>query len=605
MMRLAQLALVLLFVISINSGTEGAAEIGRLPTLQHGVRGTLFALDETTFFIRNFEYDGQGPTVYVYIFRRGVTVSRFQNGGGIKINWRDQSSNGRINVRYTGSNITVSLRDQRGGDTGLTMDDIGTFTIWCERFQVFFTRINIPQGLVFTTPVPLQYCAQLTTNFQVSWTVDADSDIGTFELCSCIDSDQYMSFGISGDDTRTNMVGADVVVAWVGQDGVANAVDYYLTSRQQCRGGSGVCPDDMITSNGGGSQDIVNITGEVMNRQTCVQYSRRLTTDDSRYDRPILANQSQFIVWAYGPRANEEGLGDLALFHTEYPRNGANYQLNFNTTPPGNLACVGTPVCEVEEICGWTGQRITAMEPTTFRVRIGPSGGLRGYEYITGQSGWGIALFVDGMLAPVLRVRRNVTYTFIVEAGDDVNDGPNYHPFYITNSIDGGILLDTPEQRTMKNEVVYAGFDVDTNTPLAAGRHCQHVETSSSGNVATSCSSSLEDYLNTLTVSCEGDESEAAILTWTPDDNTPDLVYYQCANHFHLGWSIEVMNGTDSGKGNTTDPGMGNTTDPGMGNNTDRNTTMTGGSLVMSSQMMGVWLLLTITILSLFAVIHL
>jgi len=42
-----------------------------------------------------------------------------------------------------------------------------------------------------------------------------------------------MAFGISGDDTRTFMVGADVVVAWVGQDGVANAVDYYLSERQQ------------------------------------------------------------------------------------------------------------------------------------------------------------------------------------------------------------------------------------------------------------------------------------------------------------------------------------------------------------------------------------
>ena len=42
-----------------------------------------------------------------------------------------------------------------------------------------------------------------------------------------------MSFGISGDDSRTFMVGADVVVAWVGQDGVASAVDYYLTGRQQ------------------------------------------------------------------------------------------------------------------------------------------------------------------------------------------------------------------------------------------------------------------------------------------------------------------------------------------------------------------------------------
>ena len=42
-----------------------------------------------------------------------------------------------------------------------------------------------------------------------------------------------MAFGISGDDTRTFMVGADVVVTWVGQDGVANAVDYYLNERQQ------------------------------------------------------------------------------------------------------------------------------------------------------------------------------------------------------------------------------------------------------------------------------------------------------------------------------------------------------------------------------------
>jgi len=63
----------------------------------------------------------------------------------------------------------------------------------------------------------------------------------------------------------------------------------------------------------------------------------------------------------------------------------ANFQINFNVNPPGNLACVGTPVCVVEEICGWTGQTITAMDATTFRVKIGPSGGLRGYEYITGK----------------------------------------------------------------------------------------------------------------------------------------------------------------------------------------------------------------------------
>lgn len=41
-----------------------------------------------------------------------------------------------------------------------------------------------------------------------------------------------MAFGISGSDTRTDMIGADVVVVYV-KNGVANAVDYLLTERQQ------------------------------------------------------------------------------------------------------------------------------------------------------------------------------------------------------------------------------------------------------------------------------------------------------------------------------------------------------------------------------------
>lgn len=69
----------------------------------------------------------------------------------------------------------------------------------------------------------------------------------------------------------------------------------------------------------------------------------------------------------------------------------------------------------------------------------------------TGLSGWGIAYYIDNTLIPVLKLRRNVQYTFIVEAGNDPNDGPRYHPFYITNSIDGGILLDTPEQRMVNS----------------------------------------------------------------------------------------------------------------------------------------------------------
>ena len=53
-------------------------------------------------------------------------------------------------------------------------------------------------------------------------------------------------------------------------------------------------------------------------------------------------------------------------------------------------------------------------------------------------------------MVPVLKLKRGVTYTFIVEAGNDPDDGPRYHPFYITDSIDGGILLDSPEDRMVR-----------------------------------------------------------------------------------------------------------------------------------------------------------
>ena len=70
---------------------------------------------------------------------------------------------------------------------------------------------------------------------------------------------------------------------------------------------------------------------------------------------------------------------------------------------------------------------------------------------VSGLSGWGIAYYINDTMIPVLRLRRNLTYTFIVEAGNDPNYGLNNHPFYITESKDGGILLDAPERRMLVN----------------------------------------------------------------------------------------------------------------------------------------------------------
>lgn len=50
-------------------------------------------------------------------------------------------------------------------------------------------------------------------------------------------------------------------------------------------------------------------------------------------------------------------------------------------------------------------------------------------------------------------------------------------------------------------------------------------------------------YQRSLTLKC--DEGEPGIITWTPDSNTPDTVYYQCFTHRYLGWKINVLDSCD------------------------------------------------------------
>ena len=65
----------------------------------------------------------------------------------------------------------------------------------------------------------------------------------------------------------------------------------------------------------------------------------------------------------------------------------------------------------------------------------------------TGRAGWGIAWYINGTLIPELIVERNKTYTFIVEGGTNPNALPNYHPLYISDSIGGGRLQNTQQER--------------------------------------------------------------------------------------------------------------------------------------------------------------
>lgn len=56
-----------------------------------------------------------------------------------------------------------------------------------------------------------------------------------------------MTFGLSGDDSKSAMIGGDVVVAWVDKETFkGHAEDYYLKDKSQCSGPTGSCPDNRL-----------------------------------------------------------------------------------------------------------------------------------------------------------------------------------------------------------------------------------------------------------------------------------------------------------------------------------------------------------------------
>jgi len=112
------------------------------------------------------------------------------------------------------------------------------------------------------------------------------------------DDNEYMSFGVSPDTQKSIMVGGDVVVAWVNRaNGKGYAQDYFLDAKSQCSGNRGSCPDTRLNEN---TNSIRLLNAAIVNDYSIVTYQRPLKAADS-FDRPILTNGSQAIIWAIGP----------------------------------------------------------------------------------------------------------------------------------------------------------------------------------------------------------------------------------------------------------------------------------------------------------------
>lgn len=131
--------------------------------------------------------------------------------------------------KYTGETITLELP----GDMNIfEIDWISIFDLETnENFGslIISDGLNVPPSLIKIQPhtSSLPNCRQLHKDFRISWEVFGPQI--TIQLAGQVMEDEYMSFGISGSDSSSQMMGSDVAVAYI--DGARGyVVDYNITS---------------------------------------------------------------------------------------------------------------------------------------------------------------------------------------------------------------------------------------------------------------------------------------------------------------------------------------------------------------------------------------
>lgn len=492
--------------------------------------------DKRTLVLKNFYYDGSAPDAF---FLAGKGESPRPDGTKIP----DETGSVRKLRGYVNATVHLTLPGE------LTVDDIDWFAVYCITYTEIFIQAKIPKDLNVPPNIKLLLkessvqaqqtsgdfanCEAIISNrIQVGWHLQTDTI--TFHVRAQTVPGQWTAFGISGDKDRSAMVGADVAVIFVRRDHSRVSVsDYYLLSKAQCSSNGGVCPDTRV----GGTEDLQLVSARYENGIVDVVYSRKLATADSN-DKTIAPTGRVAVVAAQGPTNMDQP--DTVLYHTMVvTRDDTFLQFNRNAErhcPP--LAPVLPAPAEGRTVFG--GRDIWKnFNVTTFRAQIGPTGGSRGYEKVTGQSGWGISWWINEELIPVLHVERGKTYTFVVEGGVDPSNSARYHPFYITDSSKGGGSKENPAVLGKPGHLLLAGVVLNSENKVdvsnGTGRYCewQHKTVDMSDE-----SDTWESFKQTLRLQC--DSGQPGTFTWTPDKDTPKLVYYQCFTHYYLGWKIVV-----------------------------------------------------------------
>ncbi|XP_029156481.1 protein Skeletor, isoforms B/C isoform X2 [Nylanderia fulva] len=113
--------------------------IGPLQVYAHGIKGTVYAVDDGTIFIKGFSYDGTGPDAYFWV---GNTSQPNPDGYIVPYPESESSSNDpRVLGAYNHTDVILKLPGAK------RIRDIKWLSVWCRRFTVDFGDVFIPYDL--------------------------------------------------------------------------------------------------------------------------------------------------------------------------------------------------------------------------------------------------------------------------------------------------------------------------------------------------------------------------------------------------------------------------------------------------------------------------
>jgi len=403
-------------------------------------------------------------------------------------------------------------------------------------YVIISQNLNVPPSLatVMNHSPGLPNCVMLHKNMMVAW--ESFPPQLTIQLAGSIQDDEYMAFGLSGEQGKNTMVGGDVALVWMDEFN-GHVEDYNLTARAVCHSvlgqEGGACNDKKM---GGINSHQLHLFSKE-NGVTALTYRTTFQNLADKGDLVIPEEGETSIIWAIGKISERAHRTKEPSFHHTYSK--VHTTIDFGRKEPYDT-CIPFTSDRKEVTTPWFVPPIFDPTRRTFSARLGPGGGRRGYSGKTGLPASNLVWYIEGLMVPELYLRRGLTYTFKVEGGSNPRSAEYYHPFMITDEPIGGYDRLTEYQR--KQVRVLAGVEFTRrglSRPTSAGRLCLWKHRKEGDRRRDDEFNSFERFRNSLEFECE--EGSAAVLEFTPNVTWPDVVYYHSYTTPYMGWKIHVV----------------------------------------------------------------